>query len=114
MLKKIRTITALLAFVIVFTDMPVIPGGYSLSESISEAQDPPRRRRGRRRQAPPPAPEPEPEKKEIVAADSEDEYLVIRGATLHTVTGGTHRNGTLICKNGKIYQIVVHKRYPGF
>ncbi|MFL2858957.1 MAG: hypothetical protein ACJ0DK_11210 [Planctomycetota bacterium] len=46
MLKKIRTITALLAFVIVFTDMPVIPGGYSLSESISEAQDPPRRRRG--------------------------------------------------------------------
>ncbi len=106
MLKNIRIITALLAFVIVFTDMPVIPGGYSLSESISEAQDPPRRRRGRRRQAPPPAPEPEPEKKEIVAADSEDEYLVIRGATLHTVTGGTHRNGTLICKNGKIYQIV--------
>lgn len=49
MLKNIRIITALLAFVIVFTDMPVIPGGYSLSESISEAQDPPRRRRGDRK-----------------------------------------------------------------
>ena len=106
MTRPIRTLTAMLAFVIVFTDFPVIPGGFSLSGSICEAQDPPRRRRGRRRPTPPPAPAPEPEKKEVIASDSEDEYLVIKGATIHTVTGGTHRNGTLISKNGKIYQIV--------
>lgn len=107
MFTNIRIFMAMLAFVIVFTDLPLYPGGFSLSESISEAQDPPRRRRrGRRAPTPPPVPEPEPEKKEVVASDSEDEYLVVKGATIHTVTGGTHRNGTLICKNGKIYQII--------
>ena len=107
MFANIRIFMALLAFVIVFTDLPLYPGGFSLSESISEAQDPPRRRRrGRGRPIPPQAPEPEPEKKEVIASDSEDEYLVVKGAVIHTVTGGTHRNGTLICKNGKIYQII--------
>ncbi|OUU23714.1 MAG: hypothetical protein CBC13_04680 [Planctomycetia bacterium TMED53] len=106
MMIEIRKLTALLAFVIVFTDLPVIPGGFSLTESISEAQDPPRRRRGRRgRPTPPPQPEPEQEEKEVVASKSDDKYVVVKGATIHTVTGGTHRNGTLICKNGKIYQI---------
>ena len=101
-----RGLLGLLTFVIFFADLPVLPGVSSLTEGIAEAQDPPRRRRGRRmRPQVPPAPAPEPEKKETIAADPEDEYVVIHGATIHTVTGATHRNGTLICKNGKIHQV---------
>ncbi len=101
-----RSLAMALMVTIFVTDIPFSSGLSIQIAGVSEAQDPPRRRRrGGRRPVPPPA-TPEPEKKEAEPAHAEDaEYLAIVGATIHTVTGPVIRDGTILCKDGKISSI---------
>ncbi|RTZ89459.1 MAG: hypothetical protein DSY81_07610 [Bacillota bacterium] len=101
---KMRASLVMLAVFFMVTDIPLNCGSRIQMAGISEAQDPPRRRR-RGRRPPPPAPAPEPEKEETEPEDPGGEYLVIVGATIHTVTGPVIRGGTVLCKDGKIISI---------
>ncbi|MGE3109409.1 MAG: amidohydrolase family protein [Phycisphaerales bacterium] len=80
----------------------------------------------RPRPGPPPAPAPGTPPAESPAAKSDDSkdqkkdkkppkpdrWFVVKGATVHTVSGPTLQGATIVCKNGKIHEIGRQARIP--
>lgn len=93
-------------------DLPIEAEAEFADTQFADDTQPPRPRRGprgmggRRPQAPAAAePEKKEEKKDDGKPDEPDEWLVIKGADVYTVTDGVMPAATIVVKNGRIHEI---------